>query len=251
MGGGQKGDSGGVRGRFPGLEGMEYYEVLNQLAQGGQGITSRVKRKQDNAVVVLKQSFCDNAKAGNSALREAKTLQGLDHPHIVRYEDVFLTEDGRQLVVCLIMAYMEGGDMARYMITVKKHGMTIEPNRVVTWSKQMMSAIAYLHSSKIVHRDLKPQNVFMQDDNNLKIGDFGLAQTIERGKRTSHVGTPCYMAPEVLQNDAVRALATSAAGRGREMQSDLRNFCCCSCCPCFFLLLCLLLMVALPFQRPC
>jgi serine/threonine protein kinase len=148
---------------------MEYYDVLNQLAKGGQGTTLRVRRKQDKSVLVLKQSFCDDAKSGNDALREAKTLQGLEHPSIVRYEDVFLTEDGRQLVVCLIMAYMEGGDLARYMITVKKHGMTVEPNRVVLWTKQLAGAIAYLHTNKIVHRDLKPQNVFMEDDNNLKV----------------------------------------------------------------------------------
>jgi NIMA (never in mitosis gene a)-related kinase len=148
---------------------MEYYDVLNQLAKGGQGTTLRVRRKQDKAVLVLKQSFCDDAKSGNDALREAKTLQGLEHPSIVRYEDVFLTEDGRQLVVCLVMAYMEGGDLARYMITVKKHGMTVEPNRVVLWTKQLAGAIAYLHTNKIVHRDLKPQNVFMADDNNLKV----------------------------------------------------------------------------------
>jgi serine/threonine protein kinase len=68
--------------------------------------------------------------------------------------------------------------------------------------QQMCSAIAYLHAHKVVHRDLKPQNIFMMNEESLRVGDFGLAQTIERGKRTSQVGTPCYMAPEVLHHDA-------------------------------------------------
>ena len=178
------------------------YDVLNQLAKGGQGTTSRVRRKRDNSVWVLKESFVDSTKAGNAALREAKTLQALNHPHINRYHDVFLHQDDAQLVVCMVMEYCEGGDLAHYLIAFKRHNMIVEPDRVLRWMQQMSSAIAYLHAHKIVHRDLKPQNIFMMTEDSLRVGDFGLAQTIERGKRTSQVGTPCYMAPEVLHHDA-------------------------------------------------
>ena len=63
---------------------------------------------------------------------------------------------------------------------------------------QLTDALAYLHNLKIIHRDLKPHNVFLTKEGILKVGDFGLSATIEHGKRTSHVGTPCYLAPEVL-----------------------------------------------------
>jgi serine/threonine protein kinase len=176
--------------------------VLNQLAKGGQGITTRVRRKRDNTIWVMKESYVDSTKAGNSALREAKTLQSLNHPYINRYQDVFLHQDGGDLVVCTVMEYCEGGDLAHYLIAFKRHNMIIEPDRALRWMQQMCSALAYLHSHKVVHRDLKPQNIFMMTEDSLRVGDFGLAQTIERGKRTSQVGTPCYMAPEVLHHDA-------------------------------------------------
>lgn len=65
---------------------IESYDILNQLATGGQGVTSRVRRKADNSLWVLKECFCDSSRAGNSALQEAKTLQSLKHPHVIRYQ---------------------------------------------------------------------------------------------------------------------------------------------------------------------
>ena len=60
------------------------YEVLNQLAKGGQGVTSRVRRIYDNRVLVLKQSFCDDCRSANSALLEAKLLKQIRHPYVNR-----------------------------------------------------------------------------------------------------------------------------------------------------------------------
>jgi serine/threonine protein kinase len=105
---------------------MDDYDVLGHLAKGGQGTTSRVRRKRDNSIWVLKACYVDNAKAGNSALREAKTLQSLNHPHINRYQDVFLHQDGGQLVVCTLMEYCQGGDLAHYLIAYKRHNMIVE-----------------------------------------------------------------------------------------------------------------------------
>ena len=76
---------------------FEDYDVLGQLAKGGQGTTSRVRRKRDSSIWVMKACYVDNTKAGNSALREAKTLQSLNHPYINRYQDVFLNQEGGQL----------------------------------------------------------------------------------------------------------------------------------------------------------
>lgn len=67
---------------------------------------------------------------------------------------------------------------------------------------QLTDALAYLHNLKIIHRDLKPHNVFLTKEGILKVGDFGLSATIEHGKRTSHVGTPCYLAPEVMNHES-------------------------------------------------
>ena len=98
---------------------MDEFDVVKRLAQGGQGSTLLVKRKGSSRVFVLKQCKCENIGEANTALKESKVLQGLTHQNIVRYNDVFLHEDGRFLVICTLMEYCEGGDLACYMSDIK------------------------------------------------------------------------------------------------------------------------------------
>jgi serine/threonine protein kinase len=98
---------------------MDEFDVVKKLAQGGQGSTLLVKKKSGSHIYVLKQCKCENIGEANNALKEAKVLQALSHGHIVRYNDVFLHEDGRFLVICTLMEYCEGGDLACYLSDIK------------------------------------------------------------------------------------------------------------------------------------
>ena len=83
--------------------------------RGGQGWTATAKDRATGEIKVIKSVACDNIKAGNLALQEAKFLQSLDHPAIVKYNDVFLhKEKSRQeLLVCTVMEYCAHGDLAK------------------------------------------------------------------------------------------------------------------------------------------
>ncbi len=79
--------------------GYDDYEVIKQLAKGGQGTTSCVKKKSNGLKFVLKQTQCESVRIGNVALQEAKTLQGLKHHSVVQYFDVFLHSGNGYLIV--------------------------------------------------------------------------------------------------------------------------------------------------------
>jgi NIMA (never in mitosis gene a)-related kinase len=181
---------------------MEDYTVMKKLAQGGQGATMLVKHNDGSATMVLKQCKCENLKEANAALKEAKVLQRLNNPSIVRYHDVFLGEEGQYLIICTLMEYCSGGDLAVYMNKLRHDGHRIPERTVLAWTVDMMTGLNYLHSSQIVHRDMKPLNCFITSGGSIKIGDFGLASSLKRDKQTSKVGTPCYLSPEILQNDS-------------------------------------------------
>jgi len=186
---------------------MEAYEVVRQLGKGGMGTAYCVRPKAGSSgFLALKQVACQSTAEGNDALREAKMLQSLSHHNIVRYHDVFLHMDGGLLQVCTVMEFCRSGDLAAHLSEARSGGETVDERRGARWMFQVCDALAYLHARRVVHRDLKPANVFLhlisRSDMALKIGDFGLSATLEAGKRTSRVGTPCYLAPEILFNEA-------------------------------------------------
>jgi len=149
---------------------------------------------------VLKQTQCSNVRVGNDALNEAKTLQSLKHLSVVQYLDVFLHSSDGYLVVCTITELCDRGDLAAYLRDKKRRSSPLNEQVVRSWLSQLTDGLKYLHERKIVHRDLKPHNVFLTSDGILKIGDFGLSATLMHGMRTTHVGTPCYLAPEVMNH---------------------------------------------------
>ncbi len=73
---------------------------------------------------------------------------------------------------------------------------------MTNWVLQMLLAVGFMHSNKIVHRDIKPQNVFVDFDMNLKIGDFGISKLLDSSVQNcqTSAGTPSYMAPEMVES---------------------------------------------------
>ena len=170
-----------------------------------QGTTLQVQRKVDGLGFVCKQVVCESIGAANHALKEAKTLQRLDHVSICRYEDVFLHEllQGYQkkLVVCIVMEFCEKGDLAGAIGYHRDRRTPIPETLLAQWAKEMFEGLEYIHGAGVLHRDLKSPNIFITRSGSVKLGDFGLARQVT-GEIRSRVGTPCYLAPEVLQSDS-------------------------------------------------
>lgn len=129
---------------------------------------------------------------------EAKLLESLDHGNIVKYKGTIL-EDGQLIIV---MEYCPGGDLSQLIKTHKESRSFFPEDQIALWMTQLISALRYLEERRVIHRDIKSSNVYLTEDGNLKLGDFGIAKILSCTSDVAKtvVGTPYYMSPEVCEN---------------------------------------------------
>ena len=144
--------------------------------------------------------------------REAQNMGRLgNHPYIVTVYDIG-EENGQPYIICQFMA---GGDVEGLIVKADGHKLSIE--RVLEIAKQVCNGMAFAHSKGVIHRDIKPGNIWLTAEGVAKIGDFGLARSVDRSRLTQAgmmIGTVAYMPPE------------QALGGGGEAdpRSDLYSF---------------------------
>jgi myosin-light-chain kinase len=149
--------------------------------------------KESFAVKIVDYSPAKTPSVKHSLARaEAELLAALDHPNIVSFIEVY--EDAHFLYV--VMELCPGGEVFEKLVA-KGH---LSDVQVVSISRQMFSAIEFLHSIDIVHRDIKAENFLFASDGTVKLIDFGFAVRLKTRKQllSDIVGSPHYIAPEML-----------------------------------------------------
>lgn len=174
---------------------MEKYEFVRSIGQGMYGQVFLAKHKEENRNYAIKRiNFKDiDEKDRKNLENEVLLLKELKHPNIVSYKDSFLDKENFYNIV---MIYCDGGDIYSKIKNAKnKH---FSESDILDWLVQLCLALSYIHDKKILHRDLKPQNIFIQNENKIRIGDFGIAKIFNQTKEMagSMIGTPLYMSPE-------------------------------------------------------
>eukprot|EP00056_Hartaetosiga_gracilis_P013173 m.216177 g.216177 ORF g.216177 m.216177 type:complete len:581 (+) comp13803_c0_seq1:128-1870(+) len=169
------------------------YELGKLIGKGNFAKVYLAKHKVSGVEVAVKiiEKTNLNPEGLYKVNREVRILKKLNHPNIVKLYEVCDTPKK----LYLIMEYASGGEVFDYL--VDKGRMKEKDARVKF--RQILSAIEYCHANGIVHRDLKAENLLLSKDLNIKIADFGFANTFEEGRKLdTFCGSPPYAAPELF-----------------------------------------------------
>ena len=192
----------------------DIYDCTKKLGKGGYGKVFQVKNKSTNKLYACKKLSKLNIKNAKKFQNEIEVLMKMDHPNIVKLYEVFESDNS----LYLIMEECYGGELFdRILHRINTNNMYTEREACLLM-KQIIGAIEYCHNNGIAHRDLKPENLLYlkegsEEDNPLKIADFGLSQSFNLKKMlTSKVGTSYYVPPEILAGNYTEKCDIWSAG---------------------------------------
>jgi len=175
---------------------LDNFEKLEKIGEGTYGIVYKGRHKPSGRLVAMKKIRLEHEEEGvpSTAIREISLLKELQHPNIVKLEDIIMQEKKLYLIFEFLSM-----DLKKYLdsIAAEKH---MDKMLVKSYLYQITEGMCFCHKRRILHRDLKPQNLLIDSKGVIKLADFGLARAVGIPVRvyTHEVVTLWYRAPEVL-----------------------------------------------------
>ncbi|EGN95780.1 hypothetical protein SERLA73DRAFT_76842 [Serpula lacrymans var. lacrymans S7.3] len=202
---------------------LDLYDPLDVIGNGSFGIIRKVRRKSDGLVFARKELNFERMteRDRKQIVSEVNILKELHHEHIVRYHDRHVDREAG--ILYILMEYCGGGDLSTIIKQAQRHNRPIPEDTIWNYFMQILLALHHCHHpngpgksgssgsdgeskdkrAQVLHRDLKPDNVFLDEANTVKLGDFGLSKALVQASfANTYVGTPYYMSPELMQEKA-------------------------------------------------
>lgn len=187
------------------------YELLEEAGRGVSATVWKARCKTTGEDVAVKLLDLENLNCSlEEIVREAQTMRQQHHPNVLPLHCSFVHQQN----LWMVMPYVAGGSVLNLMKFAYSEG--LEEPVIATILKEVLKGLDYMHRQGGIHRDVKAGNILIDKDGQVLLADFGVAATMERGgtwgnqqmSRNTFVGTPCWMAPEVMeQTEGYNSLA--------------------------------------------
>ncbi|GLI68822.1 hypothetical protein VaNZ11_013327 [Volvox africanus] len=178
------------------------YEILDDCGRGVSATVHRARCMTNAAEVAVKLMNLESMNCDlDEIIHEAQTMRKYNHPNILPLYCSFVHEQE----LWMVMPFVAGGSVLHIMKYAYPEG--LNETIIATIGREVLKGLDYVHKNGSIHRDVKAGNILVDGDGNVKLGDFGVAASLERGGSWGHdkqarmtfVGTPCWMAPEVME----------------------------------------------------
>lgn len=168
------------------------FQLLEKLGEGSYGSVWKAIHKQTGGVVAIKKVGIDNDL--DDIMKEIEFMKGCRSPYIVRYFGSYFKDNE----LWIVMEYCGAGSVCDMM---KICDNTLSEDQISVVCKDVLGGLAYLHSLLKIHRDIKAGNILLNNQGASKLADFGVSGQLSDtlAKRQTVIGTPFWMAPEVIQ----------------------------------------------------
>lgn len=201
----------------PAADRIDRYEIIDRLGSGAMGevlLAFAPKLRREVAIKVLHDHIADDDQRRRLFHREARTAAALDHPNVMKVYDYSGADESH---VYIVMQRLRGVDLGTVLDSLTQLPEAI----VIAMAYEICLALQHTHDEGLVHRDLKPDNLFLEPDGRIVLADFGIAKAFDDSaslgntmvvEKSQLLGTPLYLAPELIRGGA----ASPAASEPRE-----------------------------------